>query len=85
MATREYNRMEDPSDELKRENPDVFHPLVRTHPADGRKALWPSTGTVKGVVGMPNPRGARAGATNWSSSPPRTGSSSATSGGSATS
>ena len=55
MATREWNRMEDPSDELLADNPDVFHPLVRTHPADGRKALFPSTGTVKGIVGMPNP------------------------------
>jgi taurine dioxygenase len=40
------------SDELKAANPDVFHPLIRTHPADGRKALWVSTGTVKGIVGM---------------------------------
>jgi taurine dioxygenase len=36
---------------------DVVHPMVRTHPADGRKALWVSTGTVRGVVGMPNPEG----------------------------
>jgi len=56
MRTREYGARE-LSDELKRENPDVFHPLVRTHPADGRKALWPSTGTVIEVVGMPNPEG----------------------------
>ena len=57
MATREFNRMEDPPEELLRDNPDVFHPLVRTHPADGRKALFPSTGTVKGVVGMPDADG----------------------------
>jgi taurine dioxygenase len=56
MRTREWGAME-LSDELKRENPDVWHPLVRTHPADGRKALWPSTGTVVEVVGMPNPQG----------------------------
>lgn len=56
MRTREYGAME-LSDELKRQNPDVFHPLVRTHPADGRKALWPSTGTVLEVMGMPNPQG----------------------------
>ena len=51
MATRTYGRME-LSEDMKRENPDVFHPLIRTHPADGRKALWVSTGTVKGIVGM---------------------------------
>jgi taurine dioxygenase len=37
--------------------PDVIHPLVRLHPADGRKALWVSTGTTRGVVGIPNPQG----------------------------
>ena len=56
MANREWGRME-LSDELLAQNPDVFHPLVRTHPADGRKALWVSTGTVKEIVGMPNPEG----------------------------
>jgi taurine dioxygenase len=56
MATREYGARE-LSDELKAQNPDVYHPLVRTHPADGRKALWPSTGTVIEVMGMPNPEG----------------------------
>jgi taurine dioxygenase len=56
MATREYGARE-LSDELKAANPDVFHPLIRTHPADGRKALWPSTGTVIEVMGMPNPQG----------------------------
>jgi len=37
--------------------PDVVHPMIRTHPTDGRKALWVSTGTTRGVVGMPNPEG----------------------------
>lgn len=37
--------------------PDVVHPLVRRHPADGRKALWVSTGTTRGIVGMDNPQG----------------------------
>ncbi len=36
---------------------DVVHPMIRRHPVDGRKALWVSTGTVRGVVGMPNPEG----------------------------
>lgn len=53
METREYGRMI-LSEQVKRENPDVFHPLIRTHPADGRKALWVSTGTVKDIVGMPH-------------------------------
>jgi taurine dioxygenase len=57
MTTREYNRQEVLDEKLKAENPDVFHPLVRRHPSDGRKALWVSTGTVKEVVGMPNPQG----------------------------
>ncbi|MBS0412604.1 MAG: TauD/TfdA family dioxygenase [Proteobacteria bacterium] len=57
MRTREYNRQEDLDPKLLAQNPDVIHPLVREHPADGRLALWPSTGTVKEVVGMPNPQG----------------------------
>ena len=58
MATREYGAMELP-EAIRRENPDVVHPLIRTHPANGRKALWPSTGTVTEVVGMPGPEGLR--------------------------
>jgi len=56
MENREWGAMK-LSDELKAQNPDVIHPLVRTHPADGRKALWVSTGTVKAVVGLPEPDG----------------------------
>jgi taurine dioxygenase len=56
MSTRQYGRME-LSEEIKADNPDVFHPLVRVHPADGRRALWASTGTVKGIVGMPTEAG----------------------------
>ena len=56
MRNREWGAME-LSPELLAENPEVDHPLVRTHPEDGRKALWPSTGTVTEVVGMPGPEG----------------------------
>jgi taurine dioxygenase len=31
---------------------EVVHPLIRTQPADGRKALWVSNGTATGIVGM---------------------------------
>lgn len=54
MATREHGRMA-LSDEIKAANPDVVHPLIRTHPADGRKALWVSTGTVVEIVGAEDP------------------------------
>jgi taurine dioxygenase len=56
MENREYGRII-LSEALKAENPDVIHPLVRVHPANGRRALWASTGTVKEIVGMPNPQG----------------------------
>jgi taurine dioxygenase len=52
METRDFGGRLTLSEAQKAENPDVFHPLIRTHPADGRKALWVSTGTVKRVVGM---------------------------------
>ena len=56
MENRDHGRMQI-SKELEDATPDVVHPLIRTHPVDGRKALWPSTGTVKEVVGLPGPEG----------------------------
>jgi taurine dioxygenase len=51
MTTREHGRAT-LSDALRAENPDVVHPLIRTHPANGRQALWVSGGT-RGIVELP--------------------------------
>ena len=54
MRTREHGRAMLTEEQL-RENPDVVHPLIRSHPADGRLALWPSTGTVVEILGQDEP------------------------------
>jgi taurine dioxygenase len=43
--------------EQRRRLPDVFHPLVRRHPYNGRLALRPCFGGCKGVLGIANPAG----------------------------
>jgi len=37
--------------------PDVFHPLIRKHPYNGRLALRPCAGGSKGILGLANPDG----------------------------
>lgn len=51
METREHQRRELTPEQI-RDNPDVVHPLIRVHPKDGRRALWPSTGTVTEIFGQ---------------------------------
>ncbi len=36
----------------KRNNPPVVHPVIRTHPATGRKVIFVSEGFTTGIVGM---------------------------------
>jgi taurine dioxygenase len=41
------------TDEQKARMPLITHPIVRTHPVTGRKALYAVSGSSFGIVGMP--------------------------------
>lgn len=45
------------SKEGRKRTPDVLHPLVHTHPLNGRKALYLDPTTSIGIVGMPEAEG----------------------------
>jgi taurine dioxygenase len=49
-----FNRQwsEPTNDTQKKRSPDVTHPLVRTHPVSGRKAIYADPGMTAGIEGM---------------------------------
>ena len=50
-SDREYGRFRS---KLKKQIPEVTHPVVRPHPVLGRKALFAVSGSARGIVGIDN-------------------------------
>lgn len=44
-------------EEVRRKTPDVYHPLVNTHPETGQKAMYLDPATTVGIEGMPEDEG----------------------------
>jgi taurine dioxygenase len=51
---RRYGRRKPLTEEQKAKTPDIEHPLVRTHPYNGRKCLFVNEGYTAGLRGLPD-------------------------------